>query len=431
MKKNKLYVFIAVMTAISLFATAAICNQCGKPAEEKAGIEEEEGATVEEVTEEEEEGEEEQEEEEGIEEEEDATVEEVTEEEEEGVAPTIELEIYEGPIYSESDGVCYHRIKAIVTGSPTPTVEFSKDDSLGAFGSKKAQINLNDPSETYTLTATATNSEGTDSDSITLSWGCNRPPEIAEITLMGNHYTGVEYTVSVAATDPDGDSLSYQWSVAGGTIEDSSTNPIKWTTPNTPGDYDITVEASDGNGGTATKTETVTVLLNIVSANLPLVVAEGGYIEQGGITGVGSYLYAGDTAAKRPCKGFASFNITGISGAEIQSATLTFHITKRYHDPSFYGDLYINVVDWGAESITQADFGTSGIPIEGFSSSGDGNITCNANKLKEELQKAIDDGKSRFQIRIHFTGPFSDNDAEIDGWKYNQSSVNLHIEYTP
>jgi len=428
MKKKKLYIFIAIMTSIFLFATAAICNQCGKPAEEKVGIEEEEGATVEEKEEEQEEEEAAIEETEGEGEEEE---EEAEEEEEEKVAPTIELEIYEGPIYSEADGVCYYRIKATVSGDPTPAVEFSKDDSSGAFGSKKAQVNINDPSETYTLEATATNTEGTDSDSITLSWGCNRPPEIAEITLMGNHYTGVEYTVSAAAADPDGDSLSYKWSLTGGSINDSHANPIKWTTPDTPGDYDITVEASDGNGGTATKTETVTVLLNIISANLPLVVAEGGYLEQGGITGAGSYLYAGDTFHKKPCKGFASFNITGISGAEIQSATLTFNITHVYNDPSFYGDLYINVLDWGAEPIIQADFGTIGIPVEGFSSSGDGNITCGANKLKEELQKAINDGKSRFQVRIHFTGPFSDNDNETDGWKYDQSDVNLHIEYTP
>ncbi len=431
MKKKKLYIFIAVMTSIFLFATAAVCNQCQKPAEEKTGIEEEEGATVEEEAEQEEE---EQEEEEGMSGEE-VVEEEGEEEEEEKVAPTIELEIYEGPTYSEDDDICYYRIKAVVTGNPAPAIEFSKDDSLGAFGSKKAQVNLGDPSETYTLEATATNSEGTDSDSITLSWGCNRPPEIAEITLMGSHFAGVEYTVSAAATDPDGDSLSYEWSVTGGSINDIHANPIKWTTPDIPGDYDITVEASDGNGGIATKTETVEVTPvlppPIAAMDLPIVVSEGGYLEQGGITGAGLYLYAGDTAAKKPCRGYASFDITGISGANIESATLTLNLSVKYGDPSFYGDLYINKLDWDAEPITQSDYGTSGIIIEGFSSSGDGNITCSNNILKDELQKAINAGKSRFQIRIHFTGTLSDNDTEIDGWKYNQSAVNLHIEYIP
>ena len=86
-------------------------------------------------------------------------------------APTISLAIYEGPALEGS--ICYYRVEATVTGGPT--VSFSKDDSSGAFGSKKAQVNLNNPTDTYTLTATATNSEGSATDSITLSWGCATP----------------------------------------------------------------------------------------------------------------------------------------------------------------------------------------------------------------------------------------------------------------
>jgi len=168
-----LYFLLAILTSIFLFSTATICNQCGVQPEEKLDIEEEE-AEEEAVTEEEEETGEEGEEVEGIpeaEEEEEEAEEEAEEDEE--VAPTIELKIYQGPTYSEADGVCYYRIKATVTGNPAPTIEFSKDDSSGAFGSKKAQVNLHDPGDTYTLTATATNSEGTATDSIDISWGCD------------------------------------------------------------------------------------------------------------------------------------------------------------------------------------------------------------------------------------------------------------------
>ena len=108
-------------------------------------------------------------------EEEEVAEEEVEEEDSniEKVAPTISLAIYEGPILDGS--ICYYRIEATVTGSPNPTVSFSKDDSGGAWGSKKVQINLNDPTDTYTLTATATNSEGSATDTIALSWGCEIP----------------------------------------------------------------------------------------------------------------------------------------------------------------------------------------------------------------------------------------------------------------
>lgn len=84
------------------------------------------------------------------------------------MAPTINLSISEGPIIEGS--ICYYRVKATFTGSPVPTVNFSKDDSGGAWGTKKVQINLNYPGDSYTLNATAINSEGSDKDSITLSW---------------------------------------------------------------------------------------------------------------------------------------------------------------------------------------------------------------------------------------------------------------------
>ena len=85
-------------------------------------------------------------------------------------APSVKLEIYEGPLYTEDGAICYYRIKVSMTGLPTPIVEFSKDDSFGNLGKNKIQINLYDRNDSYTLTATATNSIGTASDSINLTW---------------------------------------------------------------------------------------------------------------------------------------------------------------------------------------------------------------------------------------------------------------------
>ena len=108
MKKNKLYVLLVLLISISLFAIAAICNQCAAMPEEETVASEKAGEEVlgaeEEVTEKEEnltneeasEPEEEESEEisEGEEEEEETTEEEIKE------APTIELQIYEG--YAEA-----------------------------------------------------------------------------------------------------------------------------------------------------------------------------------------------------------------------------------------------------------------------------------------------------------------------------------------
>ena len=88
-------------------------------------------------------------------------------------SPSISLEVYEGPIYSKADDVCFYRIKAETTGDPEPDIVWNKDDSGGAWGKKKVQINLSQ-GESYTLSATATNSYGSATDSINLTWGCEQ-----------------------------------------------------------------------------------------------------------------------------------------------------------------------------------------------------------------------------------------------------------------
>ena len=193
MKKNKFYLILVLLISIIFFATSVLCNQCTADTEDKIGTKEEEASESEEVAEEEPvekvETPEEETEEEGSSEEETPEEEEIDEEEEETQSafeePTIRLEIYEGPLYSSSDDVCYWRVKAIVTGVPTPTVEFNRDDSNGAWGSKKAQVNLGNPTDSYNLQAAATNTEGTAIDSIVLVWECDRPPEISDIVMMG------------------------------------------------------------------------------------------------------------------------------------------------------------------------------------------------------------------------------------------------------
>ena len=111
-------------------------------------------------------------------------------------APTISLAIYEGPTLDGS--ICYYRVEATVTGGPT--VSFSKDDSGGAWGSKKVQINLNNPSDTYTLTATATNSEGSATDSIALNWGCAIPPITKDVDIGADAGLSGEIIMNIIAS---------------------------------------------------------------------------------------------------------------------------------------------------------------------------------------------------------------------------------------
>jgi hypothetical protein len=168
--KNKISIIFTILTCICIFSVAAIADQCGcraAPIEEKIDVEETGEAAEKEVLAEEEK---EISEETSVEE---ITEEETPEQEEQIKVLSIELEIYEGPVYSQSDNVYFYRVKANVTGNPTPEIKFSKDDSNGAWGEFKTQINLYNPADTYNLTATATNSEGTATSTITLKWECD------------------------------------------------------------------------------------------------------------------------------------------------------------------------------------------------------------------------------------------------------------------
>ena len=197
--KNKLFPFISILVLLILFGTAATCNMCGfglttpTVATEKAVSEttdsQEDNTSAETAIVEETVAEDETVEETVAEETKETTDSKTTDSQKE--APTIKLEIYEGPTYSQTDNVCYYRIKATVTGDPVPTVTFSKDDSNGAFGSKKVQVNLTKSSPSYTLTAIAKNSAGEAKYSITLNWGCSQPKVEKTVQFMTSDYVSV------------------------------------------------------------------------------------------------------------------------------------------------------------------------------------------------------------------------------------------------
>jgi len=437
MKKNKLSLIFTILTVICIFSVAAIADQCGCraiPIEEKIDV----GETEEDVSSEEKEetSEESKEEKAGEAKDEEVAEEETTEtqeeetseEQEQAEAPTIELEVFEGPIYSSSDNVCYYRIKANITGTPTPDVEFSKDDSGGAWGKFKCQVNLNDPTETYTLTATATNSEGSDSDSVDISWECNSPPEIAEITLIGNHYVGLEYTVSAVVVDPDGDILSYNWSVTGGSLDNPSSDFVKWTMPSTTGNYEITVTVDDGNGGQAEKTETVEVL-DLPSVSLPQIPG-GGTIIEGLGAAIGLCGIVGDTHQNKAIRGFLNFDISSLAGKEVVSAEMEFSNFHIENDPySIIEKIWMESVYWGTGNIELGDYNIPGILLGEYDIP---TFTCSSTQLIDIINQAIDNGHDRFQIRLSHKGLQTNHNGSWDSIAYGDPwPIRFNITYIP
>lgn len=435
--KKKLFILISILTLIVLLGMAAICNMCGlNPSAETDGETSSKNNDEENIIE----AGNSSSTQTGSSSSTETGNSESTEtsisgsEDSKTVPPSIKLQIYEGPTYSQTDDVCYYRVEAIVSGNPVPSVTFSKDDSNGSFGSKKVQVNLTKSSPNYTLTAKAINSEGEATAKIDLTWGCgptNNPPKIDKLSLisMGGVIINTMYDVTAYADDPDGDILTYEWSANGGSLKNAGSNPVKWGTPGTPGTYNIGVTVSDGKGGQDFKSMNIEVKQPQIS-NLNLNHVPG---EEGAVTDWPSIsksnIMAGDHVANESYRGFLSFDITALAGATIQDAKLTFGFNSIFGDLSNFGEFLIETVDHGADSLVFQDYNLNGILIQSFSSVNNGYITCTASNLKTQLQNAVNSGKTSFQLRIRFSVP-TDNDKVMDLLQYQAQNIAFNTTFS-
>jgi hypothetical protein len=89
----------------------------------------------------------------------------------------------------------------------------------------------------------------------------NSAPTISSLTSNSVNLLSKEITeINVAATDSDGDNLSFSWSTSGGTITPDTQNPDKATfSAQYPGTYTITAVVSDASGAKVLSTIDITV----------------------------------------------------------------------------------------------------------------------------------------------------------------------------
>ncbi len=102
----------------------------------------------------------------------------------------------------------------------------------------------------------------------------NSPPTIQSITSTPNTSSsnrlpgGEQATISVIATDPDKDNLSYSWEADGGNfIGDLDNSTVTWESPITSNDqtFKITVLVSDG---AATQSKNISIYVGVTLCNL-------------------------------------------------------------------------------------------------------------------------------------------------------------------
>ena len=88
----------------------------------------------------------------------------------------------------------------------------------------------------------------------------NHPPTVQASCDPCTVDVGQRATVSAKAEDPDGDTLTYQWTAPAGTLADATAPTTAWTAPDQAGPVPITITVNDGKGGTASDTTTIQVV---------------------------------------------------------------------------------------------------------------------------------------------------------------------------
>ncbi len=96
--------------------------------------------------------------------------------------------------------------------------------------------------------------------SITVKVGGNQPPTITSLIADVDWLTpSGSCRIECNAEDPDGDELSYEWSVKRGDISGTG-SAVTWTAPDRVGLCDIAVVVTDGYGGQSTRLLTISVV---------------------------------------------------------------------------------------------------------------------------------------------------------------------------
>ncbi|GEM_PF-2779430 len=125
----------------------------------------------------------------------------------------------------------------------------------------------------------------------------NGAPTVSSLTAVSTTVAaGGLASLTVSASDPDGDALSYVWSSTAGTLSGTGTS-VYWLAPDTPGVYTISCVVSDGTDFTPGARQVAAVAPGTIKwaftlpdpVDLPLAVAANGTLYAAASNGV---LYA-------------------------------------------------------------------------------------------------------------------------------------------
>ncbi len=396
-----------------------------------------------------------------------------------GEAPTLKLEVYDGPDYSESDNICYYRVEAIATGMPESEIKFDGDDNVNPLGSGRVEVGV-EAGDSYTLTATAKNAAGTATVSITLEGECDEDvpdeetaegdadadtdtdddadadddddadadsdddadadddteaPTVSLAIYQGPALEGSICYYRIEATVTGGPSVSFSKDDSGGAFG----NKKAQVNLNNPGDtYTLTATATNSEGSATDSIDlswgcaapTPDPLEVDVSINLDQSISGYIIVEQAAFQNPTPYTFVGDYTNNKQIKAFLSFNINSISGLEdvtIKDASLSMPVDGIIGHPEFMPAVHVKTFDFG-DSLTLADQGGGGDFVGNFpTSSTMTSFNFSTAQLETALQNAVDSNSQRFQLKISLSGINADGVG--DWYRFRPNNISLQIKY--
>lgn len=164
----------------------------------------------------------------------------------------------------------------------------------------------------------------------------NQPPVISSVTpAVTQTVPGGTIRIQCLASDPEGETPSFQWSATGGGFDTPSGPIVSWLAPSIYGTYNITVTVSDTKGGISQRTIVLSVLANqnpVISS----LVADPNIVMPGPGPGSTSIITC---IASDPDGDVVSFSWTATEG------TITGVGNKiTWQAPSKEGDFYVKVL---------------------------------------------------------------------------------------
>jgi hypothetical protein len=140
------------------------------------------------------------------------------------------------------------------------TLTYAWSASGGAISGTGSTVTWTAPTTegSYSVTVTVSDGKESVSDSCNITVA-NIPPVITSLTPSTTNLPPEgSCTIGCVASDADGDTLTYNWSATGGTVVGTG-NSVSWEAPAAEGTYTVSVEVSDGHGGTVSDSVDIVV----------------------------------------------------------------------------------------------------------------------------------------------------------------------------